>query len=89
MFDNKTIKRNHYLQNRVSALLIVHEPPRNCFQKIKMDRENGATDVSKGVDEVFENNHHVVDCDTKVERSEGDALGKPGYNHMFHLYILI
>lgn len=46
-----------------------------------MDHENGATQVSKGVDEVFEN-HNPVECDEELEKSEGDALGKPRY--VFH-----
>lgn len=53
-----------------------------------MDRENGANQVSKGVDEVFENNHPIVESDTELEKSEGDALGKPGYCHMLHFHTI-
>lgn len=43
-----------------------------------MEHENGGGQVTQGVDEVFQN-HKLSECDLELERSEGDALGKPGY----------
>lgn len=48
-----------------------------------MDYGNGATNLTDGVDEVFQNNKPTVECDVGLETSEGDALGKPGYYSIF------
>lgn len=47
-----------------------------------MDHENGATEDSTGVDEVFQNHVPTFETDMGLETSEGDALGKPGYYNM-------
>lgn len=44
-----------------------------------MEHGNGTSEISEGVDEVFQNHKPDVETDMGPETSEGDALGKPGY----------